>query len=391
MEKVLELQNEINILLQDYRDKKAEIAEKERFVMSRKSPLSSSANADKEKIKTQLNALLKEMQATWYKVKEQCRKANLSFNVDEFKSENLKVNLEDPLSTINSMLERFEKEMQGLQSAYDVTPMTALNANGLIYLIQRYLSNSSELDSAYWGGGRSDPESMRVLDEIRDIENILADIVDQIFVAYAELKELVDSMNAEIPEISDPVYHKVDEYVKPIKLVLGSYLGELKRISFNIESLPLELEDLVIYGHIPYEVTLGERTDVNEAMMFVVDKEEIRDEFEAFILERIKECYPEDSLDIINDTYDLNLGEVMNILNYNVIHKDAPTNLPILLLSTIDELDKELLIGQAYIILVCSRDEAYKHKENVTYLFDVTKEGDKFKITDSDKNEIHTM
>ena len=89
MEKILELENKINILLQEYREKNAEIIKRENFVNERKAAISSTASTDREKIKGQLSDLLREIQTIWYKIKEQCRKAKLTFNVDEFKTEHL--------------------------------------------------------------------------------------------------------------------------------------------------------------------------------------------------------------------------------------------------------------------------------------------------------------
>lgn len=392
MEKILELKNKINNLLDECRSNKAEITKRERFVEERKATISSSASGDKEKIKNQLSILLKDIQAIWYKVKEQCRKAKLSFNVDELKTESLKIDGNDPLATINMMLERFENDMKNMKSAYDITPVAATNANGLIYLIQRYLNNSSELDNAYWSGGRKDPESMRALDEIREIENHLADVIDQVFTLHAELKVLVDNYNSNITETSDPVYRKVEIFDKPIKLVLGAYLGVEEKITFNLDSIAFELEELEVLGFKPYVIKLGNRTDVNEAMMFVLNDSGEIENFKSFIRDRINECYPENGLEIIEDVYDLNLAEVENVLDYNINHDDDPAKLTFLLIQEMEDFTKDLLIGQCFIVFVCSKEEAAKYKENITYSFEVDKEDDgKFTIIDSKDSIIHTM
>ena len=392
MERILDLQNKINALLQDCRNKKAEIANKESFVNERKAAISSSGSIEKEKIRVQLSDLLASIQGVWYKIKEQCRKAKLSFNVDEFKTENLKVNAEDPLSTINSMLERFESEMQAVKSAYDVTPMTAFNANGLIYLIQRYLSNTSELDNAYYSGGRKDPESMRALDEIRGIEDQLADNIEQIFTLYSELKELVENYNAEDHEISDPVYQKTTNYTKPIKLTLGLYRGVKLKIAFDLESIPFELEELEVYDDTPYYVEFGNRNDNNEAVMFVLENEEDIEGFKSFIRDRISECYPEESQEIIEDVYDLDVGSEDDVLGYNVSHSDNPIKLQFLLIKEMEEFTNDFLIGQCFVIFVCSQAAAYRDKDDVLHIFDVVKlEDGTYRIIDSEKEEIKTL
>lgn len=390
MEKVLMLKNEIELLLQDYREKSAQVKEKEAFVETKKNSLSEKASIEKQKIKVQFEDLKKDIQEMWYKVKEQCRKAKLSFNVDEFKSEHLKVNEEDPLSTINSMLERFESEMQGIQSAYDVTPMTAFNANGLIYLIQRYLSSDlNDIEKAYWGDERNDPDAAKALDEIREIENLLADIIDQIFVAYAELKEEVDNINDNIIEVEGPIYRPTRVFANRLKLVLGTYRHIKQTIKFNLEDTPLELEELPIYADEPYELIFGDG-ETNEAMMFVIDNEEIRESFTDFMRQRIKDVYPEDALEIVEDLFDLDVSEESNVIAYNIAHSESPTKLSFALLSSVEELDKNLLKGQAFIVLIVNQEDSEKYKESITYTFNVSMLEDKFKITDSSDNEIKT-
>ena len=390
MEKVLMLQNEIELLLQDYREKSAQVKEKEAFVETKKNSLSEKASIEKQKIKVQFEDLRKDIQEMWYKVKEQCRKAKLSFNVDEFKSEHLKVNEEDPLSTINTMFERFESEMQGIQSAYDVTPMTAFNANGLIYLIQRYLSSDlNDIEKAYWGDERNDPDAARALDEIREIENLLADIIDQIFVAYAELKEEVDNINNNVVEVEGPVYRPTRVFASRLKLVLGTYRHIKQTIKFNLEDTPLELEELSIYADEPYELIFGDG-ETNEAMMFVIDNEEIRESFTDFMRQRIKDIYPEDALEIVEDLFDLDVSEESNVIAYNIAHSESPTKLSFALLSSIEELDKNLLKGQAFIVLIVNQEDSEKYKESITHTFNVSMLEDKFKIIDSSDNEIKT-
>ena len=390
MEKVLMLKNEIELLLQDYREKSAQVKEKEAFVETKKNSLSEKASIEKQKIKVQFEDLRKDIQEMWYKVKEQCRKAKLSFNVDEFKSEHLKVNEEDPLSTINTMFERFESEMQGIQSAYDVTPMTAFNANGLIYLIQRYLSSDlNDIEKAYWDDERNDPEAAKALDEIREIENLLADIIDQIFVAYAELKEEVDNINNNVVEVEGPIYRPTRVFASRLKLVLGTYRHIKQTIKFNLEDTPLELEELPIYADEPYELIFGDG-ETNEAMMFVIDNEEIRESFTDFMRQRIKDIYPEDALEIVEDLFDLDVSEESNVIAYNVAHSESPTKLSFAILSSIEELDKNLLKGQAFIVLIVNQEDSEKYKESITYTFNVSMLEDKFKIIDSSDNEIKT-
>ena len=390
MEKVLMLKNEIELLLQDYREKSAQVKEKEAFVETKKNSLSEKASIEKQKIKVQFEDLKKDIQEMWYKVKEQCRKAKLSFNVDEFKSEHLKVNEEDPLSTINTMFERFESEMQGIQSAYDVTPMTAFNANGLIYLIQRYLSSDlNDIEKAYWGDERNDPEAARALDEIREIENLLADIIDQIFVAYAELKEEVDNINNNVVEVEGQIYRPTRVFASRLKLVLGTYRHIKQTIKFNLEDTPLELEELPIYADEPYELIFGDG-ETNEAMMFVIDNEEIRESFTDFMRQRIKDVYPEDALEIVEDLFDLDVSEESNVIAYNIAHSESPTKLSFALLSSVEELDKNLLKGQAFIVLIVNQEDSEKYKESITYTFNVSMLEDKFKIIDSSDNEIKT-
>ena len=390
MEKVLMLKNEIELLLQDYREKSAQVKEKEAFVETKKNSLSEKASIEKQKIKVQFEDLKKDIQEMWYKVKEQCRKAKLSFNVDEFKSEHLKVNEEDPLSTINTMFERFESEMQGIQSAYDVTPMTAFNANGLIYLIQRYLSSDlNDIEKAYWGDERNDPEAARALDEIREIENLLADIIDQIFVAYAELKEEVDNINNNVVEVEGQIYRPTRVFASRLKLVLGTYRHIKQTIKFNLEDTPLELEELPIYADEPYELIFGDG-ETNEAMMFVIDNKEIRESFTDFMRQRIKDIYPEDALEIVEDLFDLDVSEESNVIAYNIAHSESPTKLSFALLSSVEELDKNLLKGQAFIVLIVNQEDSEKYKESITYTFNVSMLEDKFKIIDSSDNEIKT-
>ena len=390
MEKVLELQNEINILLNDYREKNALIREKESFVAARRTSINSEAEADKYKIKVQLQDLQKDVQAIWYKVKEQCRKAGLSFNVDEFKSEHLKVDEEDPLSTINTMLERFESEMQSIQSAYDITPMTAFNANGLIYLIQRYIaSNLSDIENAYWGDARKDKESAKALDEIREIENLLADIVDQIFFAYAELKVEVERINSVSYDVEGPVYKQTRVFASKAKIALGVYRHIKKDIEFDTDETPLDLKTLYVYGNDRYELMLG-NNETNDATMFIINDESIRESFLAFIKERVKESYPEDATDIVTDLYDLNIPEENDVISYNIAHSESPIHLSFAIVSEIEGLDQQFLKGQAFIVLVVNEEESKKYQDVVSNIIDVRNYDDGFDFFDYEGNKIYS-
>ncbi|MBR0295404.1 MAG: hypothetical protein IJQ67_05845 [Bacilli bacterium] len=378
MEKVNELKIKIENLAEVIASKKDLIKSRESRIESRAAALGDVFTNEKKDVKKHLNDVLKDVRVSWTKVKEAYRTSKLKVDVNQV-AKDLVYDEADPLLTINKMLDRYNSDLASLNSAYDLTQSMATNANTLIELLQKFISDFSKVFKNYWSGTSTDEESKAILKEITDIENDIEELIEDAIKYYDELKIEVNKINEENKKKAGDVHKKTEEFSLSVILNLGLRRDEKETIEFNDDIFGFE--PLKIYDYVLYELILGSN-DHNDSSMIVVEDESIKEKVKNIIISRIKEAYPENLIQIINRFEDYEERE--EFLIYNHSHEDNPVKIQFIMSNNITPSNKTYLQNKAFIFLIVNKEESKKYRGKIINNFRAFLDNEQIILTDDD-------
>jgi len=378
MEKVNELKIKIENLAEVIASKKDLIKSRESRIESRTASLGDVFTNEKKDVKKHLDDVLKDVRVSWTKVKEAYRTSKLKVDVNQV-AKDLVYDEADPLLTINKMLDRYNSDLASLNSAYDLTQSMVTNANTLIELLQKFISDFSKVFKNYWSGTSTDEESKAILKEITDIENDIEELIEDAIKYYDELKVEVNKINEENKKKAGDVHKKTEEFSLSVILNLGLRRDEKETIEFNDDIFGFE--PLKIYDYVLYELILGS-DDHNDSSMIVVEDESIRERVESIIVSRIKEAYPENLIQIIDRFEDYEERE--EFLIYNHSHEDNPVKIQFIMSNDITPSDKTYLQNKAFIFLIVNKEESKKYRGKIINNFRAFLDNEQIILTDDD-------
>ena len=267
----------------------------------------------------------------------------------------------------------------------------------LLYYLNKCINDFSFIDRAYWGAGRCDDETIRLSEEISEIENSLIDIATNVFYCYDELRLLLDNENQEKLNSIEISYEKTNTYTCPIFFKLGLTRKIIKEFKLDNHDKRLGLENQYLYEYEESYINLDEEKETNDAVIFAYDRSVTKDEIIDALKDNAYQSYPKDSVlnMIINST--AKAEELKNIIEnthvdniplHNVNNPDTPIKVPFAFILNPELIPFNLNYAsdKAYLFFTVFIDDLEKYEKSATHIYLIHREGEELIAIDKKKD-----